>query len=862
MADALLSSDPSSPLPRAGRRRRRRRTWTAARARELLVYGIVVGSALAFGAQHPWVAAGCSIASVALAWLSIDRFETFPRLFWLAALLSAYCALQALPLPLAYLQHLSPTSAEVWSESLRPFHQGQPTWGSISYDRGASALEAMKWMTYALTLLGAAVIRRERGAAWLADLIFVSALAVALVTLAHGLLDVHRVYGFFEPSFLTERFRRGPLLNSNNLASYVNVGLGAASGLWLSQRSALPRWLLGAGGTALVLTALLSGSRAGAVALALGACSLLLWYGLIAESRRRWRSLAAGGSAVLLLGFAVALLVAGERLLGEWLTRDMARKIAGWRWTIGLIKENPWFGVGRGAFESALPAYRQPLAFDWTSVFSHPENLPLQWLSEWGVVVGGVGLAFAAALVGKAVWRGRKDALTVGVAVGLGALVLQNLADLGSEVPAIALIAVVACTAVLERDSLRREPTVRRRASRYAVVAIGAATILAALGLGRQSVRLEREQLGLAYRTLKVTDAGARRAFFQRLRQAMVRHPAEPYFPLLGGLVAYRAHEQGVLGWLNRALERGPAHGTTHLVLADALRRLAAREQALMHLRYALEFDSTLQRAVVPRATKWARNLDELERSLPGGPGLLVECCPYLVDSSRKTDCWRRAARARPRDAKPREQLARELAQAIALVQPPCAAAQAGECRDEIRRIARELEQQGAKSWLAYLAVGRVGQSREEVLEAVQKQIQLCPAAADATDCSSAALSLADQLGSLPHLSEASEQFVALACGGGDECVAAHDAAAAVFTHHGAWALALRHRLDGARLLPTTARWLGAAEAAVRSKNFSAAQVALDRAQNAGTLSDHERLELERVRTELVQAVTSRENKR
>src|SRR5207244_864257 len=75
------------------------------------------------------------------------------------------------------------------------------------------------------------------------------------------------------------------------------------------------------------------------------------------------------------------------------------------------------------------------------------------------------------------------------------------------------------------------------------------------------------------------------------LRAAMRRHPAEPYFPLMGGALAWQEQDENPVPWLQRALERSRANGRAHLLLADVLHQHGARLQALMELRLALSAD-------------------------------------------------------------------------------------------------------------------------------------------------------------------------------------------------------------------------------------------------------------------------------
>lgn len=208
------------------RRRRRPARFGEDNIRCALLVVVVVGSVLAFGALHASVSCLLALPCAVLVAISVGRLEHVPALLWLLLGLVAFTLLQTVPLPLGWLKVLAPHSFEVWS-GLSSLDGSPRSLASVSLDPGASALEAMRWSMYAAVLCAALVARHARGRRWLAQLLFLSALALALVTLLHGLFDAERIYGSHLPSFATERFRRGPLLNSNNLSGYLNLGLGA-----------------------------------------------------------------------------------------------------------------------------------------------------------------------------------------------------------------------------------------------------------------------------------------------------------------------------------------------------------------------------------------------------------------------------------------------------------------------------------------------------------------------------------------------------------------------------------------------------------------------------------------------------------
>ncbi len=847
---------------RPNRRRRRAGRFRPASLRLPLLWLLVLGSVLALGSQQVWALVPLGALATLLAALSFEGLRSVPRPAWLLVGLIAYTLFQLAPLPAGVVERLSPAAAELWRATTTVLKEPAAATMSLSVDPQATALEALKWWIYLAALLGAVSLRRSRGPLPLANLVFVSAALVALLTLLHGALDLHRVYGLYQPSFTTERWQRGPLLNSNNLAAYLNLGLGVTAGLLGSGRVGLPRWVLALGALIMATAVLLSGSRAGLAVmglLVLGFC-----IGLVALSGLggRVRRISLGVLAMSLLATVAALALAGDRLLADWLGQDISRKIAAWRWTLDLIRAYPWVGVGRGAYETAFPMYRGSLGYDWTSVFAYPENVALQWIAEWGLLIGGVGLLGSGWLLAVTLRQARRARLKLGLALGCGALLLQNAADLSSEVAGVMVALVVALAALGGTAEPEVSPvgqSARSVAAAYTrggrrfghallMGLIGLALVGLGLARGRDPAREERATLARDYHALDARSPSALTRFRAELRQAIMRHPGDPYLPLLGGLLARRAGDQNALAWLGHALELGPTTGTVHLALADALHGREAESQAILHLRLASQYDATLRNAVVLRAARWARDIAELERAFPEGAigsDQLTLACPKLV-GERMVECWRRVTERVPA-ALPREELAESLAAAVRRHEAPCTAAPEG-CRAEVERLARELTKKTHGSWRAHAALAEITVDPLVRRQTMRELLERCPGGIDGEACLRRAMSAAKADGDTGALQAVIERFLAVGCAGDAECAAAHDVAATQYAEMNAWALGLKHRQQAARAWPNATRFLAVADAALHAKSLPTAELALQRAEGFNALTDPERAELARLR--------------
>src|SRR5205823_272275 len=94
--------------------------------------------------------------------------------------------------------------------------------------------------------------------------------------------------------------------------------------------------------------------------------------------------------------------------------------------------------------------------------------------------------------------------------------------------------------------------------ARWTVATAGASLIaLVAAISGSDGVASDRRTMHERYESHDHASAVAVTEFRAALRAMILRHPADPYFPLLGAAEASRAHDQSVMPWMQRTLERG-----------------------------------------------------------------------------------------------------------------------------------------------------------------------------------------------------------------------------------------------------------------------------------------------------------------
>lgn len=628
-----LSSDEAVAVTSEGvGRRRRSRGASGGGARALqeralvgLLTAVIVGSVLAVGSVHSGVLVVVAVVALLAGGLALaaDTREgrTVPVPATVAVLLAGYTLIQAVPLPQAVVWALSPPTAEIWEGSLALTDSGEGSWISVSLNPTASLVESLKWLLYASVFLAAARVGRLHGSSLIPTVVFGAAVICAVLAIAHRLASAERLYGIYEPVFAHPRFALAPLLNSNNFAGYLNLGLFAGLGLLFTRSSSFPRWAIALAISLVIGLSAALGSRGGTVALL---CGLIVLPAFLWRRRRHadsgvsWRSAAMFGSAVA--GGLLLFGLAATRDLWQALLGEGAHKLALFSWTRPLIAEHFFFGVGRGAFETAFPAYRGDSAHH---VYSFAENFVLQWSSEWGVPV-----ALAALLVFG--WTLRPSRLAVRQAelgiccvVGAGVLLAHNLLDLALEVPAVS-IAFFALLGGLFGANQRTSgteantalPVIKSSSLRAPIAALATACVgivLATLIWGRPTVVQKRSEIGDLLK-----QHGRELLVLDQLKTAIRRYPADPYFPLVGSVIAFRMKENP-LPWLARAIERDPMSGRPYLLLAYALAGKGAREQAVMALRMAAERDAPFRPRTAALALALGRASGDVLRVVPIG---------------------------------------------------------------------------------------------------------------------------------------------------------------------------------------------------------------------------------------------------
>jgi O-antigen ligase len=368
--------------------------------------------------------------------------------------------------------------------------------GRISLDPFASATAAMRLIAYAGVFWLALQLAATRGGARrIVVAIAVAGLAYAVYgLLAYLVWPDHILWWrkwFWMPGV------HSTFVNQNSYATYAGLGLLCAVGLLVTKvygearrglRDLLGWWPVVAVlviGLALVLTQ----SRAGTSATALGLAVLFAAFGLTRRMRARDAALAAAALAgvgilvFVLAGDDLARRLAETDFAGEARFPIFERVMAG-------IADAPWTGVGYGTFAQAFRSYVGTLS---TGFWDHAHNTYLENAFELGVpaaalLVGAVLLTLAACARGL---RERsRNALYPCLALAASAVVgFHALLDFSLQMPAVAITYAALLGAGCARAGGRERRVVgaHRAPGRWPgpALAAGCAVILLALAVPR-----------------------------------------------------------------------------------------------------------------------------------------------------------------------------------------------------------------------------------------------------------------------------------------------------------------------------------------------------------------------------------------
>ncbi|MEM9727619.1 MAG: O-antigen ligase family protein [Myxococcota bacterium] len=534
---------------------------------------IIVLAPQFFGGAFPWTlipVVGMCLGALGLA-LFVRRKAHAPildGLFLVMAGAWAWTCVQAVPMPetlatnlnLATVENAARLEGLVWTTNV-PL--------TVSLDPGATLAQVLIGIGILSAFLAARLGAPENLKPLAAAIVF-SALLLALEGVTHRLLQLDAVFGSYAPRFAKPQLLT-PLMNGNHLGGFATMASLLAAGLTADRRAPFRRgWAVAS--VLLGLTAALTLSRGAIGSLVFGFALLALWLRTQTEGATR-----RGFIPLLLLGAALAgtAVFAGlEPLLRRFETQGFDKLAVASRGFELLEGPTWWLGIGRGAFSSTFVAEEGSGAR-----FTHPENLIVQWITEWGVPVG---LVLLVALAFALVRRLRGTANTIGAAgcIAVIALALQNMVDFSLEMAGVVVVVAALLGALL--PPRRTEPV--RWHQRFAVGMLGVFALVFVSIAPRIPKSDPQSIVDSLTSAMRRNDEAA---FAETLGRGLALHPTEPAMALLAGTYAGALSYPDAPRWLSVAMEEAPGWAAPHVVASRWLLARGSLDQALLEIHEA-----------------------------------------------------------------------------------------------------------------------------------------------------------------------------------------------------------------------------------------------------------------------------------
>jgi len=318
------------------------------------------------------------------------------------------------------------------------------------------------------------------------------------------------------------------------------------------------------------------GKRGGLRALGFGAVAVGA-LGLVAT--RSVSAMAALALALTLAGLrglvaprivALSAGVIGLAIVAAAITRPDAvftpgREDSPWRLRAGNVRvaleiagDHPLLGVGPGGFAEAFPQYRR----EGDNESRHAHDLPAELMAEWGVPVGLLlSASFFWIFVGPVLrTTGQPRTPASGLAVGMAAFALHNLADFTAFLPSLLVFAAV-CRGLIARSVPGDRPIAAVRAG-WMAAAVAIALVSAGSGWSRDGLFDARRAAasGDHAEALRLAERSARLAPWD----------ADPrQFAAEAGL-ATGSGAEAALRDAERAVTRAPARAAARMLRARA----------------------------------------------------------------------------------------------------------------------------------------------------------------------------------------------------------------------------------------------------------------------------------------------------
>ncbi|MAM69595.1 MAG: hypothetical protein CMP91_00435 [Gammaproteobacteria bacterium] len=419
----------------------------------------------------------CLLAlTVPLAFINdIDLAAKLKPYWWplfLLGFVALWVSLQAIPLPDAVLELLSPATVDFNNLTGSEL-------STLSWEPGATQSQAVfSWALWTIFMLTVLLVDSPARARLLMSVIVFCGLFQALYGSFMTLSGIE--YGFLEPKIRFEGVATGTFVSRNHLAGYLEMSLAVGIGLLVAQLNSKgsqgwrerlrrgidtllgPKMRLRIYLALMVIALVLTRSRMGNTAFFI---SLPLCGFLMMALQRRFHK-----GAIILF---VSLILIDTLIVGQWFGfEEVAERLQQTSaesesrdeviQDVQPMLQNHWLaGIGVGSFGSAYSLYKSPEVDIFAYLHMHNDYL------EFALTLGMIGFIPLALLVLfslyssiQTLWK-RHDQLAIGLAfaalMGMISLLIHSAVDLNLQIPSngmlfVILLALACCARKLPRE--------------------------------------------------------------------------------------------------------------------------------------------------------------------------------------------------------------------------------------------------------------------------------------------------------------------------------------------------------------------------------------------------------------------------
>lgn len=591
--------------------------------KNLLLTLLLAFAPLAIGSIHPWSIGICLLGSLALFTLEIyDRGikVNAPSIGiggWILTGICIFTIFQLIPLPVQIVKILSPTSADIkTSLYMELLHKSPPKFISITLDSYETMIELMQVMAAVLVFLSVRQRIRKEGSQNVLWCVAFAGMVVSGVYFLHLLAGWQKVYEFYKPLYAPTSPLSAPLLNSNHLSGALGFTSLVSVGLAFGEKEKVKKIIIiviaGFTGAGAILTL----SRGGILSF-IGGQILFIVMWLYSRRAKITGKIPAGITYLpmtLAIAVGASVYLAYKSILQEFLHGNTEKLNIPLN-ALQLIKQFYLTGVGKGSFQVGFTLVQ---TIQDTATYTSPENFIAQYLVEWGVLAGGAMVVLIAGTIIFGIAKPPLRSRNIGVAAAIFALTVQNLVDFSFEICGVLLpfMAVLASEVVrienaygIAHRGSKNTGFTRKHIPGWAGVTVFSAVLITGITcftLGRKhTIQKDTEKTkALIIQRSKVEEVT------KQINQSMQNHPADYYFPLIGGIIQFHRKEGNPLHMLSRALRLFPKSAVAHLYVARTLKSMGKIDQALIEYMEAMKARTSLTRKVCREIVEMTKSFE------------------------------------------------------------------------------------------------------------------------------------------------------------------------------------------------------------------------------------------------------------